>query len=92
MGPKFDTRYAAAMEKRKSIRHRTFKAGVVSFGFATGIECIVRNISEGGACLEIDASICLPDDFSLLIKPECLKRSCHLAWRGAGRTGVQFAD
>ena len=75
---------------RSSNRKRTFKGGSISFKFATGIECTVRNISETGACLEIESTVALPDNFTLIIKPEGVKRSCRVAWRATGRIGVRF--
>jgi hypothetical protein len=77
-------------ELREGSRQRTLKGGSISFACATGIECIVRNISETGACLEVESSISIPDAFTLIIKPEYLKRACKVAWRANGRMGVRF--
>ena len=79
-----------AEPQTRSPRHRTFKGGSISFEFATGIECTVRNISETGACLHIESMVAVPDNFTLIIKPEGTKRSCHVAWRSPGRIGVRF--
>lgn len=78
-------------ERRSAQRHRTFKGGSISFDRFAGLECVVRNLSIGGACLEIDCPGCLPDDFSLIIRPENVRRSCHLVWRGDNRLGVSFS-
>ena len=40
-------------EKRKLPRHRTLKAGSITFNRASGIDCRVRNLSAAGACLEV---------------------------------------
>jgi hypothetical protein len=40
-------------ERRKVLRHRTLKAGVISFNRAGIIDCRVRNLSPAGACLEV---------------------------------------
>lgn len=77
-------------ENRESPRHRTFKGGTISFDRAAGIDCVVRNLSETGACLEIASPIGIPDDFTLVIKPEYLKRTCHIVWRTAQKIGVRF--
>jgi hypothetical protein len=76
------------MEKRRAPRLRTFKGGSISFGSAWDVDCIIRNMSKTGACLEVQAHV--PDRFSLLIKPELIKRTCEVAWRSAGRIGVRF--
>lgn len=77
-------------EHRRTQRQRTFKGGSISFGSAPSIDCVVRNLSETGACLEV-GSPSIPNNFTLLIKPEFLKRSCKVAWRSASRIGVRFA-
>jgi hypothetical protein len=80
------------MERRKSQRLRTLKSGSVTFGLFPNVECRVRNMSSGGACLELEHRTSLPNDFSLLIKPECVRRSCRLVWRSASHAGVQFVS
>ena len=75
---------------RQNPRHRTLKGGSILFGFAAAIDCVIRNLSVTGACLEVDSSVGIPDDFTLLIKPEHLKRNCRVAWRAARRIGVRF--
>jgi hypothetical protein len=41
-------------EPRRSQRIRTFKGGSILFGTAPAIVCLIRNMSETGACLEIE--------------------------------------
>ena len=71
-------------------RQRILKAGTISFDRAAGIDCTVRNISETGACLEIESPVGIPNDFTLVIAKDGVKRSCHVAWRSARRIGVHF--
>ena len=69
---------------------RTFKGGSIIFGVAPAIDCTIRNISETGAALEVKSPVGIPDEFTLLIKPELLKRNCRVVWRLANRIGVHF--
>jgi len=78
------------VERRTAPRHRTFKGGSISFAGAGGIECVVRNLSAAGACLEVASPIGIPDEFDLIIRPEYQRRRCHLVWRKAQRIGVRF--
>jgi hypothetical protein len=78
------------VERRITARHRTFKGGSISFAGAASIECIVRNLSPAGACLDVATPIGIPDDFDLIIRPEYQRRHCHLVWRKAQRIGVRF--
>ena len=77
-------------DHRSSPRLRTYKGGSIMFGVAAAINCIVRNMSDTGAALEVDSPVGIPDAFSLLIKPEFIKRDCRVVWRTATRIGVQF--
>jgi len=79
------------MEKqRASPRLRTFKGGTISRPPAPNIDCTVRNLSATGACLEFKGEVGVPDTFSLVIKPENIRRDCRVAWRTQGRIGVRF--
>ncbi len=78
------------IEKRANPRVRTLKGGSIIFGAAAKVDCVVRNLSETGACLEVASPVGIPDDFTLQIKPEPTKRNCHVAWRSANRIGVSF--
>jgi hypothetical protein len=77
-------------EKRKLPRHRTLKAGSITFNRAGGIDCQVRNLSPAGACLEVASQLGIPDDFVLVIGADHLKQPCHVIWRTATRMGVVF--
>ena len=77
-------------ERRKVQRHRTLKAGSISFNRAAGIDCRVRNMSPAGACLEVASQIGIPDDFVLVVESDHLQQSCHVIWRTATRMGVEF--
>ena len=78
-------------DSRRAKRHRTFKG--VSITLPTGtVECIVRNISASGALLELNAPALVPDDFSLVIKPERQRRLCQVVRRTALQLGVRFVS
>jgi hypothetical protein len=77
-------------EKRRVQRHRTLKAGSISFNRAGGIDCRVRNLSPAGALLEVASQVGIPDDFTLVIEIDHVKQPCHVIWRTATRMGVEF--
>jgi hypothetical protein len=54
-------------------RHRVLKAGSIMFGGAT-IDCVVRNQSATGAALEIASPIGIPDEFTLVIAADDVRR------------------
>jgi hypothetical protein len=77
-------------ERRRTPRQRTLKGGTIIFGTAPDIDCVIRNLTEIGAALEVGRSAGIPDHFTLLIKPEIVKRTCRVVWRSAKRIGVEF--
>ena len=74
-------------ERPRSQRQRTFKGGSISHVSGAGTDCIIRNLSDTGACLEVSSPFGIPDNFKLIIRPEILTRSCEVAWRTAQRIG-----
>ena len=71
------------------MRLRTLKGGLIIFGTAPAFDCVVRNISQTVALIVVNP-FGIPDDFTLVIKPEMRKRPCHINWRSADRFGVSF--
>ena len=51
---------------------------------------MIRNLTKNGACLVVESQAGVPDQFSLLIKPENIKRDCQVAWRLADKIGIRF--
>jgi hypothetical protein len=70
-------------ERRKVQRHRTLKAGSITFSR-------VRNLSPAGACLEVASQLGIPDEFVLVVEIDHVKAPCHVIWRTATRLGVEF--
>ena len=79
-----------AADNRDSPRLRTFKGGAISFDRVAGLECIVRNLSDTGACVELSGATTVPDQFSLIIRPELIRRECEVEWRKGKKVGVRF--
>ena len=78
------------MEEHRALpRLRTLKGGLILFGTAPAVDCTIRNMSEKGALLVVNP-VGIPDEFTLVIKPEMIKRPCRVAWRSADKIGVRF--
>lgn len=75
---------------RDSKRQRTYKGGRINAERLPGMDCVVRNLSDTGACLEIDSAVIPVNEFNLVIKPEYLTRRCQVAWRRPQKIGVRF--
>jgi hypothetical protein len=78
-------------DKRETPRKRALKGGAIVFGGGGKIDCVIRNLSETGAALEVESPLGIPDDFTLyLTQDEKTNWNCRVAWRSANRIGVRF--
>lgn len=77
-------------EKRQTPRRRILKAGTISFALAGGIDCVVKNISANGALLSVESSVGIPNNFTLIIPNESIKRDAEVKWRRARSIGIAF--
>jgi hypothetical protein len=74
---------------RAALRQRVLKSGSIEFNGGV-IDCVVRNISETGAALEVASPLGIPETFNLLISGDHTTRQCQVAWRKDKRIGVAF--
>ena len=77
------------IEKRTARRYRVLKGATISFD-GNGLPCTVRNLSSGGAAIDLDVRTDLPPSFMLTIESDRLIRRCHQVWSNERRVGVAF--
>lgn len=78
---------ARATELRGQPRMRIFKAGLISHDGVT-FPCIVRNLSDGGAGVMLDAPQLLPPTARLLVADSIY--TCSKVWQRDLRAGFRF--
>lgn len=76
-------------ERRLDARRRVFKGGVISFD-GSGIDCTVRNMSDGGAALDVANGVMIPPRFRLAIKADDFTSRCRMIWNNGRRVGIAF--
>ena len=79
------------IEKRATQRHRVFKGGKIAFE-NSGMACTVRNMSEGGAAIDLEGPFTLPQSFTLSIACDNFVRNCRPVWRSDRRVGLAFVQ
>ena len=80
-------------ERRRELRGRTLRSGKIVFNSKQSvIDCIVRDLSDGGACLQVNATTAVPPSFELIVDGDEPSRSSRVAWRSDTRIGVEFLD
>lgn len=77
------------IERRISPRQRVFKHGTVSFS-GLDFDVTVRNLSNGGAQIDVGRPIGFPHCFTLSIASNSLRRRCRPVWSANQRMGVAF--
>ena len=75
--------------QRKAARRRILKSGTIILGKKAHLPCSVRNLSEAGARLEVQATFEIPSTF-LFAMPGRQLRTCKVIWRTDRQLGVDF--
>lgn len=78
-------------EKRSEPRKKTFMKGRILFnGGASSMDCLIRDLSEHGAKLELTDTAILPEVFDLYILHKDAHYRSTVRWRNGGSFGVTF--
>lgn len=82
---------SAREERRSEARSRTLKAATLIDALATAPDtCTIRNLSTGGAKLELDDARPVSTLFRLEI--HSARRPAELVWQNGAHLGVRFLD
>jgi len=80
-------------ERRIAPRRRALRQAKIVFnGDRSVIDCLVRNLSDSGACLEVASQAGVPTVFALQIEGETPNRQCLSIWQSDNKIGVEFAN
>jgi hypothetical protein len=77
-------------ERRKIARTRVLKGARFLLGKSSVRDCVVRNLTNVGAGIEVPNTIELPADLELSFSGSRTSRRCRLVWRKLNKTGVEF--
>jgi hypothetical protein len=79
------------LDRRQSPRDKVLYGGVAQVNErGSTMDCVVRNISEGGACVEFDQAARLPEEMNLTIARKGRSFLARIIWRQANRVGLAF--
>ena len=79
---------ALLLERRIAPRRNTYIEARITFG-KTSLNCIIRNVSDTGAKLEVAKVAGIPDVF-LLHAPGHRPQTCRVVWRALKELGVEY--
>jgi len=78
-------------DNRSITRLPVVKVGTIDFDGGI-LTCVIRDLSIGGAGLEVVSSDGIPDRFTLLLRTDGVHVPCRVVWREECRIGVVFED
>ena len=79
------------IERRALIRHKTFIKGRIYFNNRlSSMDCIVRDVTEKGARLQVSESVVLPDTFELYLPNKDEHFRAQAQWRKGDQLGVSW--
>jgi hypothetical protein len=81
----------AMQDRRESVRDKVFLGGVAEINQAgSRMDCVVRNFSDSGACVEFDSAKPIPEQVNLIISRKGRSYLARAIWRQANRVGLAF--
>ena len=79
-------------ERRKYPRTRVLKGAKIVLGAASVLDCVVRDLTNGGARIKSPNAANLSGEVAITLDGGRTCRPCHVAWRTLNETGLQFTD
>jgi PilZ domain len=78
-------------DRRHEVRDRVFLGGVAEINDSgSTMDCVVRNLSDRGACVELESAAKIPDEMRVTIARKGRSYLTRMIWRHANRVGLAF--
>lgn len=78
-------------DKRKAPRRPMWYMARIELGVDEFYSCAITDISNTGACINVDMPELVPDRFVLLLSDNgSARRNCRVVWRRSRQIGVTF--
>ena len=79
------------LDRRRNVRDKVLYGGVAELSaHGATMDCVVRNISEQGACIEFESVARVPEQINLTIARKGRSFLARLIWRQANKVGLAF--
>ena len=79
------------VDARTAQRRRVIKGGIIAYSSRhVTCPCVVRNLSDTGAQLQVHRAMEVPDTFELFIELDGFEAECVVVWRTEKELGVRF--
>jgi hypothetical protein len=77
-------------ERRRRPRMRVLKSAKLILGGSSVFDCVVRDLTNLGAGIDIPKAIDLPEVLEMTFDDGRSIRACRRVWRTLSKTGVEF--
>ena len=77
-------------DRRANARDKVLFGGRAEVDTRQSMNCVVRNLSETGACVEVDGPARVPDEIHLAIARKGRSYLARMIWQQANRVGLAF--
>ena len=77
-------------DRRANARDKVLFGGRAEVDARSSMNCVVRNLSENGACVEVDGRARMPEQINLTIARKGRSYLATVIWREANRLGLAF--
>jgi hypothetical protein len=78
-------------ELRRTERVKSFlRAQILFNNRMTTVDCLIKNISQEGARVEVSQTMSIPTDFEIYIPQKNKTFNAHMIWRDANAIGIEF--
>ena len=78
------------LERRRFPRTKVFKSAKLIMAGRSTVSCVVRDLSNHGACLHLPSTADLAAEFDLSFDTGHTLRKCRIAWQTLTNVGVSF--
>jgi len=77
-------------DRRANSRDKVLFGGCAEVDARSSMNCVVRNLSENGACVEVNGPARMPEQINLTIARKGRSYLATVIWREANRLGLAF--
>ena len=81
------------LDRRQQNRDRVYYGGLIAFNARSSTaNCLIRNYSNGGAKLQLDTPLLVPDSMDIIIESKKIAFVADVVWRRGNEVGVVFRE
>jgi hypothetical protein len=89
-GTVFSKGETGMVERRRHQRFEIQAPARLLANWQNVVRCTATNLSKGGACVQLDDDVPVPDQVDLFVKEPVVEEACRVVWRAGARLGLCF--